>query len=79
MNERNIILKSREVSIREQDAAKLKHKQQRQMESKWVEQPNYAGASVDMTNALIQVRTSNTTIPVDLSRFHGSYLYNKQG
>ena len=79
MNERNIILKSREVSIREQDAAKLKHKQQRQMESKWVEQPNYAGASVDMTNALTQVRTSNTTIPVDLSRFHGSYLYNKQG
>jgi hypothetical protein len=73
------LLKSREVSMRENEAAKLKHKQQRQMESKWVEKPNYAGASVDMADALAQVRTSDVTIPVNLSRYQGSYLYNKQG
>ena len=45
------------------------------MESKWVEQPNYAGASVDMADALARVRTSKETIPVGLSRYNGSYLY----
>ena len=69
------LLVSRAVSMRENEAAKLKHKQQRQMESKWVEQPNYAGASVDMADALAKVRTSKETIPVGLSRYNGSYLY----
>jgi len=69
------LLVSRAVSMRENEAAKLKHKQQRQMESKWVEQPNYAGASVDMADALARVRTSKETIPVGLSRYNGSYLY----
>ena len=73
------LLVSRAVSMRENEAAKLKHKQQRQMESKWVEQPNYAGASVDMADALARVRTSKETIPVNLSRYNGTYLYNKQG
>jgi len=73
------ILKSRAVSMRENEAEKLKHKQQRQMEAKWVEKPNYIGASVDMADALAQVRTSKETIPVNLSRYNGTYLYNKQG
>jgi hypothetical protein len=60
------IIKSRSVSMREQEAAKLKHQQQRKMES---------GGEIDMASALAKVRTSDTTIPINLSRYNGSYLY----
>ena len=45
------IIKSRSVSMREQEAAKLKHQQQRKMESRWVEKPTIAGGDIDMTRA----------------------------
>ena len=73
------IIKSRAVSMRENEAAKLKHQQKREMESRWVEKPTIAGGDIDMASALAKVRTSDVTIPVNLSRFNGSYLYNKQG
>jgi hypothetical protein len=69
------IIKSRSVSMREQEAAKLKHQQQRKMESRWVEKPTIAGGDIDMASALAKVRTSDTTIPINLSRYNGSYLY----
>jgi hypothetical protein len=69
------IIKSRSVSMREQEAAKLKHQQQRKMESRWVEKPTIAGGEIDMADALAKVRTSDTTIPINLSRYNGSYLY----
>jgi hypothetical protein len=69
------IIKSRSVSMREQEAAKLKHQQQRKMESRWVEKPTIAGGEIDMASALAKVRTSDTTIPINLSRYNGSYLY----
>ena len=79
MRETQHILKSRDVSMRENEAAKLKHQQKREMESRWVEKPTIAGGDIDMASALAKVRTSDVTIPVNLSRFNGSYLYNKQG
>jgi hypothetical protein len=79
MIETQHILKSRDVSMRETEAEKLKHKQKREMESRWVEKPTIAGGDIDMASALAKVRTSDVTIPVNLSRFNGSYLYNKQG
>tara|TARA_R110000796_G_scaffold35673_2_gene91526 strand:- start:235 stop:432 length:198 start_codon:yes stop_codon:yes gene_type:complete len=65
--------------MREAEAEKLKHQQKREMESRWVEKPTIAGGDIDMASALAKVRTSDVTIPVNLSRFNGSYLYNKQG
>jgi hypothetical protein len=79
MRETQHILKSRDVSMRESEADKLKHQQKREMESRWVEKPTIAGGDIDMASALAKVRTSDVTIPVNLSRFNGSYLYNKQG
>ena len=79
MRETQHILKSREVTMREKDAADLKHQQQRKMEARWVEKPNITGGDIDMSDALAKVRTSDVTIPSNLSRYQGSYLYNKQG
>jgi hypothetical protein len=71
------IIKSRSVSMREQEAAKLKHQQQREMEAKWVQKENLLNNPVNMAEALAKARTSDATIPINLSRFNGSYLYNK--
>ena len=75
MRETQHILKSRDVSMRESEADKLKLQQKREMESRWVEKPTIAGGDIDMASALAKVRTSDVTIPVNLSRFNGSYLY----
>ena len=69
------ILKSREVSMREKEAAKLKHQQHREMEQKWVDKHRYDTVSIDMADALSKVRTSDVSIPVQLSRYNGSYLH----
>ena len=75
MRETQHILKSRDVSMRESEADKLKHQQKRQMESRWVEKTTIAGGEIDMSDALAKVRTSDVTIPINLSRYNGSYLY----
>jgi len=75
MIETSNIIKSRAVSMRENEAAKLKHQQQREMESKWVEKENLLRNPVNMADALAKVRTSAVTIPVNLSRYNGTYLY----
>ena len=77
MRETQHILKSRDVSMREAEALKLKHQQRRQMEARWVEKPTIAGGEVDMSNALAQVRTSDVSIPVGLSRHNGTYLHTQ--
>ena len=69
------IIKSRAVSMRENEAAKLQHQQKRAMEARWVEKPSIVGGDVDMANALTKVRTNKATIPINLSRYNGSYLY----
>ena len=69
------IIKSRAVSMRENEAAKLKHQQKREMEARWVEKTIISGGDVDMADALAKVRTSDITIPINLSRYNGSYLY----
>ena len=74
MRETQHILKSRDVSMRESEADKLKHQQKREMELRWVEKPTIAGGDIDMASALAKVRTSDVTIPINLSRFNGSYL-----
>ena len=75
MRETQHILKSRAVSMRENEALKLKHQQQREMESKWVEKENLLRNPVNMADALARVRTNNATIPINLSRYNGTYLY----
>ena len=45
------------------------------MESRWVEKTTIAGGEIDMSDALAKVRTSDVTIPINLSRYNGSYLY----
>ena len=75
MRETQHILKSMDVSMRESEADKLKHKQKREMESRWVDKPIISGGDIDMSSALAKVRTSDVTIPINLSRYNGSYLY----
>jgi hypothetical protein len=77
MRETQHILKSRDVSMREAEAEKLKHQQKREMESRWVEKPIIAGGDIDMADALAQVRKSDVSIPVGLSRYNGTYLYTQ--
>jgi len=75
MIEKPNIIKSRAVSMRENEAAKLHHQQKREMEARWVEKPTIAGGEIDMADALAQVRTSDVSIPIELSRYNGTYLY----
>lgn len=77
MRETQHILKSRDVSMREAEALKLKHLQQRQMEARWVEKSTIPGPDIDMADALAQVRTSDVSIPVGLSRHNGTYLHTQ--
>lgn len=77
MRETQHILKSRDVSMREAEAKKLKHQQKREMEARWVEKPTIAGGDIDMADALAQVRTSDVSIPVELSRYNGTYLHTQ--
>ena len=76
---------SRDVSRRQMEADKLKAKQQKQMESKFVAAPqsawnqSIAAASDDyMKSALAQVRQSNVTLPDTLTRLHGTWVYNQK-
>jgi len=73
------ILVSREASIRAQNKDDEHQRQGKEMLASFVEKENYMRTPIDMAQALAKVRTSNTTIPVALSRYQGSYLYNKQG
>jgi len=73
------IIVSREASIRAKQKED-KHKQQsKEMMASFVKKENLMQAPVDMAQALAKVRTSDITTPVALSRYQGSYLYNKQG
>jgi len=71
------ILVSREASIRAKQKEDKHQQQGKEMMASFVKKENYMRAPVDMAQALAKVRTSDITIPVALSRYQGSYLYNK--
>jgi len=78
-------LVSRAVSMRRTEREKLKINQQKEMENRLVAAPQSAwdqsiSASTDtyMRDALTQVRKSDVTLPDNLTRFHGSWVYNQK-
>jgi len=73
------IIVSRAASIRAKQKDEEHQRQGKEMMASFVKKENYMRAPVDMAQALAKVRTSDITIPVALSRYQGSYLYNKQG
>ena len=78
MSDNDKILVSSEVSIREREKKKKKREMDKKMQARWAEKPYQVSPDVDMSQALAKVRTNDATIPIGLSRFQGSYLYNKQ-
>jgi len=85
MNDRNDPLVSRQVSTRRAEKEKLKLHQQMEMTGRQINAPTNAfqqscDATTDhyMTAALMKVRQSKTTLPDDLTRFHGSWVYSNK-
>lgn len=70
------ILISRDASIRSVQNKDKHHQQSVDMKNKWVEQQRIVREPVDMAQALAQVRTSDVSIPHQLSRYMGTTLYN---
>lgn len=73
------ILVSQEASIRAKQKDDEHQRQHKEMMASLVKKDNLMQTPVDMAEALANVRTSDVTIPIALSRYQGSYLYNKQG
>ena len=76
---------AREVSIRRTEQQNLKTDQQKQMDNRRIAAPQNAwnqsvSASTDdyMKNALTQVRKSDVTLPDELTRIHGSWVYTNK-
>jgi len=77
MRETQHILISQAASIRAKQKED-KHKQQGiAMRQSFVEKENLLRNPVNMIDALKEVRTSDITIPDELSRYQGTTLYNK--
>ena len=75
-------LVSRHVSIRREQKRQLKTSQQKEMESRQVNRGSNSfhqsvSASNDhyMRDALSKVRQSKVTLPDELTRIHGTYIY----
>ena len=78
-------LVSREVSIRNEQQKQLKQKQKEELSHHLTNnQSNGFARSVSATNdeymltALKKVRESNETIPENLARQNGTYIYNRK-
>jgi hypothetical protein len=78
-------LVSRDVSMRQREAEKLKAKQQKQMNQRRVEAPSNAfqqssNAHNDeyMKQALSKVRESRVTLPYALTRHNGTWIHNQK-
>ena len=78
-------LVSRNVSMRQQERQKLKTQQQSEMNARRVERETNAfnqslAAAEDkyMRGALNQVRQSDVTLPETLTRFQGTWMWNKK-
>ena len=82
MTEYPEFLPSREAQTRHSEMMKKRKEQASIMNRKWVDAPTErtirTDTNIDMRDALSKVRQSDVSIPVELSRYQGSYLYNKQ-
>lgn len=75
-------LPSREAQTRHSEKMKKRKEQAVEMNHKWANSMSdrtvRTDTQIDMKDALSKVRQSDVSIPVELSRYQGSYLYNKQ-
>ena len=75
-------LPSREAQTRHAEQMKKRKQQAVEMNHKWANGMSNrtvrTDTNIDMKDALSKVRQSDVSIPVELSRYQGSYLYNKQ-
>ena len=78
-------LVSRQVSRRRTEKQKLKSQQQKEMETRLVAAPDNAwnqsiSAHNDdyMKDALSKVRESKVTLPDELTRMHGTFIYSNK-
>jgi uncharacterized lipoprotein YmbA len=78
MTKQGNIVQGRDTQIRQDKKNKEREQQAREMRQRWVDDMSNQMSSIDMSKALREVRKSDVSIPTNLSRFHGSYLYNKQ-
>ena len=78
MTNQGNIVQGRDTQIRLDQKKKEREQQAMDMRQKWVDDMSKEMSSIDMSDALRQVRTSDVSIHPNLSRYQGSYLYNKQ-
>ena len=78
MTKQGNIVQGRETQIRQDKKNKEREQQAKEMRQRWVDDMSNQMSAIDMSKALREVRKSDVSIPTNLSRFHGSYLYNKQ-
>ena len=78
-------LVSRDVSIRREQKRQLKTSQQKEMEFRQVNRDadsfhQSVAATNDhyMRDALLKVRRSKVTLPDELTRIHGTYIYTNK-
>ena len=78
-------LVSRDVTIRREQQRNLKTSQQKEMQSRQINRDaNSFHQSVDASNdhfmrdALSKVRQSKVTLPDELTRIHGTYIYTNE-
>ena len=78
MTKQGNIVQGRDTQIKQDKKNKEREQQAKEMRQRWVDDMSNQMSAVDMSKALREVRKSDVSIPTNLSRFHGSYLYNKQ-
>jgi uncharacterized lipoprotein YmbA len=78
MTKQGNIVQGRDTQIRQDKKNKEREQQAKEMRQRWVDDMSNQMSAIDMSKALREVRKSDVSIPTNLSRFHGSYLYNKQ-
>ena len=78
MTKQGNIVQGRDTQIKQDKKNKEREQQAKEMRQRWVDDMSKQMSAIDMSKALREVRKSDVSIPTNLSRFHGSYLYNKQ-
>lgn len=78
MTKQGNIVQGRDTQIKQDKKNKEREQQAKEMRQRWVDDMSNQMSAIDMSKALREVRKSDVSIPTNLSRFHGSYLYNKQ-
>ena len=78
MTKQGNIVQGRDTQIKQDKKNKEREQQAKEMRQRWIDDMSNQMSAIDMSKALREVRKSDVSIPTNLSRFHGSYLYNKQ-